>query len=86
MQVEHIPKGGVEYFPKDIKKIIGSKNVTTNIYWIQAFCTGFIDFMFKGSVHHIFASLFCKFKGEYLWNKEKCFLFHFESSFNSWDN
>ena len=32
MQVEHIPKGGVEYFPKDIKKIIGSKNVTTNIY------------------------------------------------------
>ena len=21
-----------------------------------------------------------------MWNKEKCFLFHFESSFRSWDN
>ena len=41
---------------------------------------------FKGSVRYIFTSLFCMSKREGLWNKEKCFLFHFESSFRSWDN
>ena len=25
-------------------------------------------------------------EAEHLWNKEKCFLFHFERSFRSWDN
>ena len=40
----------------------------------------------KGCVHYIFAILFCISKGKHLWNKEKCFLFHFESSFHSWDN
>ena len=40
----------------------------------------------KGCVHYIFTSLFCMSKREDLWNKEKCFLFHFESSFRSWDN
>ena len=40
----------------------------------------------KGCVCYIFASLFCLPKREYLWNKEKCFLFYFESSFPSWDN
>ena len=47
---------GVEHFPKEIKKIIGDKNIITNICRIQAydsimcgyFCTGFIDFMLKG--------------------------------------
>ena len=48
---------GVENIPKEIKKKkIGSKNIITNIYRIQAyyskicgyFCTGFIDFMLKG--------------------------------------
>ena len=37
-------------------------------------------------VCYIFASLCCIPKGEYLRNKEKCFLFHFESSSRSWDN
>ena len=41
---------------------------------------------FKGYVHYFFASLFCKPKGEHLWNNEKCFLFHFKSSFHSSDN
>ena len=41
---------------------------------------------FKGWVPYIFTSLFCMPKREDLWNKEKCFLFHFESSFRSWDN
>ena len=40
----------------------------------------------KGCVCYIFASLFCLPKREDLWNKEKCFLFHFGSSFRSWDN
>ena len=40
----------------------------------------------KGCVRYIFASLCFKFKGEHLSNKEKYFLFHFKSSFRSWDN
>ena len=32
----------------------------------------------KGCVRYIFASLFCTFKGEHLWNKGK--KIHFESS------
>ena len=47
---------GVGRIPKEIRKIIGNKNIATNIYWIQAsdpimcgyFCIGFIDFMLKG--------------------------------------
>ena len=47
---------GVEDIPKEIKKFMGNKNITTNIYGIQAydtimcgyFCIGFIDFMSKG--------------------------------------
>ena len=35
-------------------------------------------------VGYIFTSLF--YKREHFWNKEKCFLFHFESSFRSSDN
>ena len=46
---------GVEYVPKEIKKPIGNKNITTNIYKIQPndsimcgyFCTGFVEFMLK---------------------------------------
>ena len=40
----------------------------------------------KGCVRYIFTSLFCMSKTEHLWNKEKCLLFHFESSFHFWDN
>ena len=44
-----------EYVPKEIKNVIGRKNITTNIYRIQAhdlimcgcFCTWFIDFILK---------------------------------------
>ena len=44
---------GVEQIPKEIRKSIGNKNTTTNIYRIQVydsimcgyFCVGFIDFM-----------------------------------------
>ena len=42
-------------------------------------------FVFKGCVCYIFASLFCRSKREHLWNLEKN-LFHFKSSFRSWEN
>ena len=46
----------VEHIVKEIKQLIENKNMTTNIYRIQAydlimcayFCIGFIDFMLKG--------------------------------------
>ena len=45
----------VEHIPKEIKNFIGNKNISTNIYRVQAydsimcgyFCIGFIDFMLK---------------------------------------
>ena len=40
----------------------------------------------KGCVRYIFISLLYMPKKEHLWNKEKCFLSHFKSSFCSWDN
>ena len=44
---------GIEHIPKEIKKFIGNKIITTNIYRIQAYhsimygyyCIGFNDFM-----------------------------------------
>ena len=41
---------------------------------------------FKSCVQYIFASLFFTCKREHLWNKKKCFLFHFKSSFCFWNN
>ena len=82
---------GAYYVPcqKRLRKIkYGFKSSNSNVdlgvcypsYQLFSFVT------FKGCVRYIFASLFCKFKGEYLWNKEKCFSYQFESSFRSWDN
>ena len=56
----------VEHIPKEIKKIIGNKNIMTNIYIIQAcnlmmcgyFCVGFIDFMLKGTSLPDYTNLF----------------------------
>ena len=55
MLITYFQNFGVEYFLKEIKKIIGNKNVETNIFRVQnydlvmcgCFCTGGIDFMFK---------------------------------------
>ena len=44
------------------------------------------DNIFKGCVHYIFAGLVGMSNREHLWNKKKYFLFHFKSSFCSWDN
>ena len=47
---------GVKHIPNEIKKFIGNKNITTDIFKIQAydsivcgcFCIGCIDFLLKG--------------------------------------
>ena len=49
-------------------------------------CCFALMFKLKGCVCYIFASLFWMSKRGQLWSKEKCFLFHFESSPCSWDN
>ena len=56
---------GVEHVPKEIKKIIGNKNIKTNIVRIQAnncimcsyFCIGFIDFVPVGKTLTGYTSL-----------------------------
>ena len=57
---------GVKHIPKEIKKFIDNKNITTNIFRIQAydsimctyFCVGFIDFMLKEDSLTDFTNLF----------------------------
>ena len=65
----------VEHIPKEIRKFIGNKNVTTNIYRIQAydsiicgyFCARSIDFLLKGKKKPIRVNLFSP--NEYKKNK-----------------
>ena len=45
------------------------------LYWVSKRC-----------VRYIFACSFFKSKGEHLGNLEKCYLFHFKSSFRSREN
>ena len=57
---------GVEHIPKEIKKLIGNKNMETKIFRVQAydsvtcryFCIGFIDFMLAGKTLTDFTHLF----------------------------
>ena len=57
---------GVEHIPQEIKKFIGIKNITTNIFRIQAydsimcgyFYIGFIGFMLKGKSLLEYTNLF----------------------------
>ena len=63
---------GVEHILKEIKKFIKNKNITANIFRIQAynsvmcgyFCIGFIDFMLAGKKLTDYTNLFspCDFK------------------------
>ena len=56
--IVYFDSSGVEHIPKEIKKLIGNKNIITNIYKIQTynslmcgyFYNGFIDFMLKGKI------------------------------------
>ena len=57
---------GVEHIPKETKAFIKNKNITTNIFRIQAydlimcgyFCIRFIDFMLAGKTLTEFTNLF----------------------------
>ena len=57
---------GVEHISKEIKRFINNKNITRNIFRIQAynsimcgyFCIEFIDFMFNGNSLTDFTNLF----------------------------
>ena len=57
---------GVEHIPKEIRTVIGNKNIKTNIFRTQAydsimcgyFCIGFIDYMLAGKTLTKFANLF----------------------------
>ena len=54
--VTYFDSFGVGHIPKEIKIFINNKNIKTNIFRVQAydsvmcgyFCSGFIDFKFKG--------------------------------------
>ena len=56
----------VEHITNKVKKLIGNKNIITNIYRIQAcnsiicgyFCNGFIDFMLKNKILKKYTNLF----------------------------
>ena len=66
---------GVEHIPKKIRKFIGNKSITTNIYRIQAydsimcgyFCIGCTDFMLKDIILLEYTNLFSpsKYKNNY---------------------
>ena len=57
---------GVEHIPKEIRTFIGNKNMTTNIFRIQAynsimcgyFCIRFINFMLAGKKFTDYTNLF----------------------------
>ena len=64
--VPYFDSFGVEHVPKEIKEFFKNKNITANIFRIQAyesvmcgyFCIRFIDFMFKGKTLTEFTNLF----------------------------
>ena len=64
--VTYFDNFGVEHILKEIRKLIGNKNIVTNIYRIQAydstmcgyFCIEFIDFLLKGKRLLEFTNLF----------------------------
>ena len=65
-KVTYFDSFGVEHIPKEIKKIIKTSTIVTNIFRIQAFdsitcgyfCIGFIDFMLKDKSLRNFTNLF----------------------------
>ena len=66
---------GVEHIPKEVKKNLGNKNIIINIYRIQYFCIGFIDFILKSKSLLYYRNLFSP--NEYAQN-DKSILKHFQ--------
>ena len=64
--VTYFDSFGVEHIPKEVKAFIKNKNITTNIFRIQAydsimcryFCIGFINFMLAGKKLTDYTNLF----------------------------
>ena len=64
--VTYFDSFGVEHIPKEIKNLIGNRNIQTNIFRIKAynlimgryFCTGFIDLTLSGKNLTDFTNLF----------------------------
>ena len=64
--VTYFDSFGIEHIPKEVKKLIGNRNIISNIYRIQNydsitcgyFCIGFIDYMFKGKSLTDYTNLF----------------------------
>ena len=64
--VTYFDSFGVEHIPKEIKTLIGNKNIKANIFRIQAydsimcayFCIGFINYMLKGKTLTEYTNLF----------------------------
>ena len=64
--VTYFDSFGVKHIQKEIRKLIGNKDITRNIYKMQAydsimcgyFCIGFIDFVLKGKILLEYSNLF----------------------------
>ena len=64
--VTYFDSFGVEHIPKEVKIIVGNKNINTNLFRLQAndsimcryFCIGFIDTMLSGKTLTVFTNLF----------------------------
>ena len=64
--VTYFDSFGFQHIPKEIKKFINNKNISANIFRLQAydsimcryFCIEFIDFMLKGNSLTYFSNLF----------------------------
>ena len=65
-EIVYFDSFGVEHVSEEIKKISGSKNITDNIFRVQAndsvmcgyFCTGFINFILAGKKLTDFTNMF----------------------------
>ena len=71
-----------------VKNFPGANHGSMNCseFYSYSLTDRYLGLIIKGCVLYIFTSAFFMSKRKDLWNKEKCFLFHFESSFRSWDN
>ena len=65
-EIVYFDSFGVEHVPEEIKKIVGNKNIITNIFRVQAnnsvmcgyFCIEFIDFMLASKKLTDFTNMF----------------------------
>ena len=65
-EIVYFDSFGVEHVPEENKGLVGNKNMTANIFRVQAntsvmfgyFCIGFVDFMLAGKKMIDFTSMF----------------------------